>query len=225
MLNYVYSYSFFVHFFRIEFLYSVVIHILHWNVYIECILNLYCCFSTLNSSTQDNMISFIVVTSLVVALIGNCIPLVSCDKTITLDSFSIGDCIEVHYTAPTERATINLKQADGGNYVLHCDYRVDYNDMKDTLLLNAKFGSFDPSERQLVNDIKSTPGTIVEISICAADANTFSVTFNGKLLANYSNDDKTNISTLSQVQFIDDDGGDAELKSMCVKYASPSSDS
>ena len=169
------------------------------------------------------MISFIVFTSLVVALIGNCIPLVSCDQTITVDSFSVGDCVDVRYTAPTKRATINLKQADGKNYLLHCDYRVDYGGNKDTLLLNVKFGSFVKSERQLVTGVKSTPGTVVEISICPTDTKTFSVTFNGKLLANYSHD-KIDISTVSQVQF-SDNNGDAELKSMCVKYASPSSDS
>ena len=175
------------------------------------------CFFNFNSSTQDNMISFIVFTSLVVALIGNCIPLVSCDQTITVDSFSIGDCVEVRYTAPTERATINMKQADGKNYLLHCDYRVKYSNMKDTLLLNVKFGSFKSSERQLVKDVTSTPGTVVEFNICAVDAKTFSVTFNGKLLANYSND-KIDISTLGQVAF-SNYKGDAELKEMCVTYA------
>ena len=163
------------------------------------------------------MISFIVFTSLVVALIGNCIPLVSCKETITVDSFSIGDCAVVRYTAPTKRATINMKQADGKNNLLHCDYRVDYGNMKDTLLLNVNFGGFVVSERQLVTGVKSTPGTVVEISICPTDTKTFSVTFNGKLLANYSHD-KIDTSTVSQVQF-SDHGGDAELKSMCVKYA------
>ena len=163
------------------------------------------------------MISFIVFTSLVVALIGNCIPLVSCDQTITVDSFSIGDCVEVRCTAPTKRATINLKQADGKNFLLHCDYRVNYGNMKDTLLLNVKFGSYKSSERQLVKDVTSTPGTVAEFNICAVDAKTFSVTFNGKLLANYSND-KIDISTLGQVAF-SDNKGDAELKEMCVTYA------
>ena len=121
------------------------------------------------------------------------------------------------YTAPTERATINMKQADGENNLLHCDYRVDYGGNKDTLLLNVKFGSFVVSERQLVTGVKSTPGTVVKISICPTDTKTFSVTFNGKLLANYSHD-KIDTSTVSQVQF-SDHGGDAELKSMCVKYA------
>ena len=163
------------------------------------------------------MISFIVFTSLVVALIGNCIPLVSCKETITVDSFSISDCAEVHYTAPTERASINLKQADGNNTLLHCAYRVNYGNMKDTLLLNVNFGGFNSSERQLVKGVKSTPGTVVKFNICAVDARTFSVTFNGKLLANYSND-KIDIKTLRQVQF-SPNRGDAKVKDICVKYA------
>ena len=178
----------------------------------------YCCFFNLNSSTQDNMVTSVVFTSLVVALIGNCIPLVSCDKTtISVDSFSIGDCAEVHYTAPTVRASINLIQAGGKNLLLHCAYRVDYLGMKDTLLLNVLFGSFNPSERQLVKGVKSTPGTVLKFNICAVANATFSVTLNGKLLTKYSND-KIDISTLRQVQF-SPNGGEAEVKDICVKYA------
>ena len=76
---------------------------------------------------------------------------------IDVEDFAVGDCAEVHYTAPTVRATINLK-SEAGDIVLHCDYRVKYSSMQDTLLLNTKLAgeSWNPSTRVLVPDVQST---------------------------------------------------------------------
>ncbi len=84
-------------------------------------------------------------------------------SNIDVEDFAVGDCAEVHYTAPTARATINLESADGGR-VLHCDYRVKYSSQVDTLLLNTKLAgeSWDPSTRVLVPDVQNTVGTTLK---------------------------------------------------------------
>ena len=60
-----------------------------------------------------------------------------------------------------------------------------------------------------------TGGAVYIISLLAIDK-TFSVTFNGKFLTNYSHD-KINISNLSTVQFFNYEG-DAQLVDIYVKY-------
>ena len=45
------------------------------------------------------------------------------DSYIDVEDFVVGDCAEVHYTAPTARGTINL-ESEVGDTVLHCDYNV-----------------------------------------------------------------------------------------------------
>ena len=66
---------------------------------------------------------------------------------IELESFDVGQCIEVSYTAPTTgRTTINLFAADGTT-VLHADYRKHWGGNPSTgqpwhniLILNRKIG-------------------------------------------------------------------------------------
>ena len=173
-------------------------------------------FMQLNNQSQYRMTASVAIVSLVVALIGANIH-VSNSVNVDLDSFAIGDCAEVHYTAPTERATINLKSAQD-DIVLHTDYRVEYFAQVDTVLLNTRLagGSWDPSERLLVPGVKSTPGTTLKFVICPIANDEFSVSLNGKLLANYSNS-KIDITTVSRVNFANY-GGEAKLQKICVNY-------
>ena len=170
----------------------------------------------LNNQSQYRMTASVAIVSLVVALIGANIH-VSNSENVDLDSFAIGDCAEVHYTAPTERATINLKSAQD-DIVLHTDYRVKYFAQVDTVLLNTRLagGKWDPSERLLVPGVKNTPGTTLKFVICPIANDEFSVSLNGKLLANYSNS-KIDITTVSRVNFANY-GGDAKLQKICVNY-------
>ena len=164
------------------------------------------------------MTASVVIVSLVVALIGTNIH-VSNSENVDLDSFAIGDCVEVHYTAPTtDRATINLESAQG-DIVLQSDYRVKYSSQVDTLLLNTRLAgeSWDSSQRLLVPGVKNTPGTTLRFGICPIANNEFSVYLNEKLLANYSNS-KIDITTVSRVNF-ENYGGDAILQGICVDYA------
>ena len=151
------------------------------------------------------------------ALIGTHICM-AISEYIDLESFAIGECVEVHYTAPTKRATVNLLSKNSDT-VLHCDYRVKYSNMKDTVLLNTRLANenWNSKTRILVTNTKSTPGTNLEFVICPIADDEFSVAFNGKLLANYDNS-KINITSVSRVQF-NNNGGDAELQEICVTYS------
>ena len=136
---------------------------------------------------------------------------------IDVEDFSVGDCAEVHYTAPAARATINLESADGGR-VLHCDYRVNYSSQVDTLLLNTKLAgeSWDSSTRVLVPEVKSTVGTTLRFVLCPVAVNEISVTLKGELLASYTNS-KMDITTVSRVIF-NGNNQDAHLQKMCLNY-------
>ena len=173
-------------------------------------------FMQLNNQSQYRMTASVVIVSLGVALIGTNIH-VSNSENVDLDSFAIGDCAEVHYTAPTKRATIKLKSAQG-DIVLHTDYRVKYSSQVDTLLLNTRLAgeSWNSSERLLVPGVKSTPGTTLKFVICPMVNHQFSISLNGKFLAIYSNS-KIDITTVSRVHFANY-GGDAKLQKICVNY-------
>jgi len=137
---------------------------------------------------------------------------------IDVEDFSVGDCAEVHYTAPAARATINLESADGGR-VLHCDYRVKYSSQVDTLLLNTKLAGkpWNPSTRVLVPDVQNTVGTTLKFVLCPVAVNEISVTLNGKELANYTNS-KMDITTVSRVSFDNYDDQDAVVQKICLNY-------
>ena len=136
---------------------------------------------------------------------------------IDVKDFAVGDCAEVHYTAPTARATINLESADGGR-VLHCDYRVKYSSQQDTLLLNTKLASesWNSARRLLVPNVKSTVGTTLKFVLCPVAVNEISVTLNGKQLASYTNS-KMDITTVSHVSFNNYDK-DAVLQEICLNF-------
>ena len=175
-------------------------------------------FMQLNNQSQYRMTASVVIVSIAVALIGANIH-VSNSENGDMDRFAIGDCAEVHYTAPTTgKASISLKSAQS-DIVLRAAYRVKYASQVDTLLLNTRLagGSWDPSERLLVPGVKNTPGTTLKFVICPIANDEFSVSLNGKLLANYSNS-KIDITTVSRVNFANF-GGDAKLQKTCVNYA------
>ena len=136
---------------------------------------------------------------------------------IDVEDFAVGDCAEVHYTAPTARATVNLESADGGR-VLHCDYRVKYSSQLDTLLLNTKLAGepWNPSTRVLVPDVQSTVGTTLKFVLCPVAVNEISVCLNGKQLASYTNS-KMDITTVSRVSFNNYDQ-DAVVQKICLNY-------
>ena len=136
---------------------------------------------------------------------------------IGVEDFAVGDCAEVHYTAPTARATINLESADGGR-VLHCDYRVKYSSQWDTLLLNTKLASesWNPARKLLVSNVQNTVGTTLKFVLCPVAVNEISVTLNGKQLASYTNS-KMDITTVSRVSF-SNHNGDAVLQKICLNY-------
>ena len=138
-------------------------------------------------------------------------------RYIDVKDFAVGDCAEVHYTAPTARATINLKSADN-NVVLHCTYRVNYGALQDTLILNTKLAgeTWNQSTRLLVHDVRSTVGTNLKFVLCPVAVDEVSVTFNGKQLASYSNS-KMDITTISRIIF-NKQNGDAVLQKICLKY-------
>ncbi len=152
-----------------------------------------------------------------VALIGTQNYLSHADSYIGLEDFSVGDCAEVHYTAPAVRAAVNLV-SEADDIVLHCDYRVQVGPLKDTLLLNTKLAgeSWDISTRVLVPDVQSTVGKTLRFLFCPVAVNEISVTLNDKLLASYTNS-KMDITTVSRVAFYGNNQ-DAVLQKMCLNY-------
>ena len=161
------------------------------------------------------MTAYLLAVTFVTALIGT--QFCGSMANINLDSFAVGDCVEVYYTAPMVRATINLV-SEKGDLVLHCAYRVKYSSQQNTVLLNTKLAgnAWNPRTRVLVTGVKSTPGTTLEFVLCPIATNKVSVTLNGKLLANYTNK-QIDIATVSHVTFNNYEG-DAELEEMCVSY-------
>jgi len=136
---------------------------------------------------------------------------------IDVEDFSVGDCAEVHYTAPAARATVNLA-SEAGDVVLHCDYRVNYASERDTLLLNTKLAgeSWDPSTRVLVPNVQSTVGDTLNFLLCPVAVNEISVILNDKHLASYTNS-KMDITTVSRVIF-NGNNQDAHLQKICLNY-------
>lgn len=99
------------------------------------------------------------------------------------DTFATGDCVEGHYTAPpTGRVALNLHDKDG-NIIIHVDYRVKWSSYTNTIVLDTYEGGWGPEES--VTGITSTPGTVVELLVCARE-NDFSITFNKKQVATYN---------------------------------------
>ena len=163
------------------------------------------------------MVSIVVIISLVVAWTH-----VSMAETqyINLDKYDAGDCVEIQFTAPTDRATIDLLENDGAKQ-LHLEYRINYGLLQNTVLLytNLQLGdSWQPTKEKIVSGVAITPGDSVEFGICAqGDYQTFNIGFNGEFMTSYSNI-QINTSRVRRVQF-DDNGGDAKLQRMSVVYA------
>ena len=159
----------------------------------------------------------------IVALIGISVSTEN-SEYIDLRSFNVGQCIEALYTAPsTGRTTLQLLASDG-TVVLTADYRKHWGGNPSTgkpwqniLILNSKIGGSWGTE-QHVEDVKTTPGTVLTWNICARDAN-FSIDLNGKELATYAY--RTPVNTVSTVM-LTDRGYDSVLKQLCVAYPEPS---
>ena len=143
---------------------------------------------------------------------------------IEFEGFDVGHCIEASYTAPTTgRATVNLVASDGTVW-LHVDYRKNWGGNPSTgqpwqniLILNSQIGGSWGTE-QHVEDVNTTPGTVLDWQICAGDAD-FSIELNGKELATYTY--RAPVNTVSKVQF-SNSGYDAVLRQLCVVYPTPS---
>ena len=139
---------------------------------------------------------------------------------IELESFDVGQCIKVVYTAPTTgRTTLQLLAADG-TIVLTADYRKHWGGnpstgqpWQDMFILNSKIGgSF--GTRQDVTGILTTPGTDMALNFCANDTE-FIISLNNKDIATYTY--RTPVTTVSKVEFFDRDY-DSVLKEICVTY-------
>ena len=138
--------------------------------------------------------------------------------------FDVGQCIEASYTAPTTgRSTVYLAASDG-TVVLVADYRKNWGGnpstgqtWQDILILNSQIGGSWGTE-QHVEDVKTTPGTVLDWQICAGDAD-FNIELNHKELATYNY--RTPVNTVSRVQF-GNSGYDAVLRKLCVVYPAPS---
>ena len=142
---------------------------------------------------------------------------------IELESFDVGQCIEVSYTVPTNgRTTVNLVAADGTT-VLHADYRRNWGrnpstgqPWKNILALNSKIqGSW--GSRQEVNDIETTSGMQLDFEICANEAD-FSIVLNHKDIATYAY--CVPVTTVSKVEFARYEF-DSVLRKLCVVYSKP----
>ena len=142
---------------------------------------------------------------------------------IELESFDVGQCVEAFYTAPpTGRTTVNLEAADG-TVVLHVDYRKNWGGNPSTgkpwssiLILNSQIkGSW--GTEQHVENLFTTPGTVLAWKICAKDKD-FSIVLNRKEIATYAY--RTPVKTVKKVSYTNS-GYDSVLHKLCVVYAEP----
>lgn len=135
------------------------------------------------------------------------------DTHIDPDSFAVGDCVESHYTAPpTGDVAHNLYDKDG-NIILHIDYRVKWGPNTNTIVFNTYQGGWGPEQH--VTDITTTPGTVVELLVCARE-NDFSITFNKKQVATYN----YRIPGAVVTRFLYRNSGfDSVLMELCIVYS------
>jgi len=167
------------------------------------------CSSTRSCPMKMRHCSVIIIW--IVALIGISVSTQN-REYIDLRSFNIGKCIEALYTAPTTGKTTLQLLAGNDTVVLTVSYRKTLN----TLILNSNIGGTWGTP-QRVEDIETTPGTILAWKICARDAD-FSINLNGKELTTYAY--RTPVNTTSTVMFTDR-GYDSVLKQLCVVYSEP----
>lgn len=157
----------------------------------------------------------VLLLSLVVALVGIHLTK-TLTETVNLDSFAVGDCVEVVYIAPsTKRVTIYLIE-DNDDVLLFADYRVEYRSQYNTLALRSQVGG-SWSKMEYLEGIKSTPGTSLKFLICAIADNEVSIVFNGKLLKNYSYDD-VSVNHVREVT-VNTRGSKAQIQEICINYA------
>ena len=88
---------------------------------------------------------------------------------------------------------------------------------QNSVILNSNIGGSWGTE-QHVENVETTPGTVLDWQICAGDAD-FSIELNQNHLATYTY--RTPVNTVSKVQF-GDSGYDAVLRKLCVVYPAPS---
>ncbi len=130
------------------------------------------------------------------------------------DIFATGDCGKSHFTAsPTGRLSHNVYDKVG-NIMLHVDYRVNWGGNTNTLYLNTYKGDW--GTPQLVTGIASTPGTVVELLVCARE-NDFSITFNKKQVATYNYRIPGAVVTRFEYQ---NNGYDSTVMELCIVYSS-----
>ena len=168
---------------------------------------------------SDGMTVPVILISLV-ALTGITVSSANPDS-IDLESFDVGRCIRVEYTAPTTgRTTVNLLAADG-TVALTADYRKNWGGNPSTgqpwqniVILNSQIGGSWGTE-QHVEDVLTTPGMEMDFKICANDTD-FSINFDQKKIATYTY--RTPVNTVSKVEFTNQ-GHDSVLGKLCVVYS------
>ena len=187
---------------------------MHFADFVTCTVALYATFYAVQRPISIEKKASMVLITLVVALLGISIPN-AVSEYIDPDSFQVGYCAEAHYTAAsTGRTTVNLK-ASNGDVLLHVDYRVSWGSplVTNTIVLNSQTGGSWGTE-QRVTGITSTPGAVLEVMICA-EANDFSITFNGRQVATYQ---YLNNATVTRFEY-GNSGYDSSLKKLCVVYS------
>ena len=140
---------------------------------------------------------------------------------LKVESFAVGQCVEVDYTAPTTgRTTVQLSAA-AGTIVLTADYRKKWGGNPSTgkpwtniLILNSKIGGKFGKE-QHVEGIETTPGSLMAWRICAKDKD-FSIVLNGKELTTYAY--RTPVTTVTKLMFTNRNY-DSVVQKMCVTFS------
>ena len=159
------------------------------------------------------------VTAIFISLVGLIGVGMSCaNYIIEFESFSVGQCVEADYTAPTTgRTTVHLKAACD-TVVLAVDYRKlwvsnPYTGQlwQNIVTLNSRIGGA-WGDAQHVENITTTPGMEMAWRICARDAD-FSIVLNYVELTTYPY--RVPIATVRRVQFIDR-GYDSVLQNLSL---------
>ena len=148
---------------------------------------------------------------LAMASIGLCISNAN-SMSIDPDSFEVGTCAIAKFTAPpTGRVSINL-YGENDDILLLVDYRVNWGLTTNAIVLNTRTaGKW--GEEQHVTGMTSTPGTLLEIIVCA-EANDFSVIFNELKVANYQYRIKAPVTKIEYQKY----SYDSVVKELVLQY-------
>ena len=161
--------------------------------------------------------SFLVLSTLVVVLVGIHISEARYAEYVTVESFGVGMSATTVYTGPGDgKSVVHLLDANGG-VVLTMSYRFDWGKKakEDILVLSSKPAGRSWGTKQHVKDFYVTPETKLELTAKAEDGH-FAIIANGLQVATYKY--RLPVESVKRIKFSTTEGSGSELVSFTIGY-------